>query len=148
MIEKLRKLESEGLITLRPHNDLLLLIANYTPDVQYDRLWDEHPLLKQCRGLIVDEDGAVIARPFPKFFNYEEHLEFDDLEDIPNEPFEVYEKMDGSLGIVFHYRGKWRVATRGSFHSDQADYAMENLLPKYDISNLDKSKTYLFEIIY
>lgn len=60
MIEELRKLEKEGLITLRSHDELPLFIANYTPDVQYDRLWDEHPLLTQCRGLIVDEDGEVI----------------------------------------------------------------------------------------
>lgn len=147
MIEELRKLEEEGLITLRPHDELPLLIANYTPEVQYERLWNEHPLITQCRGLIIDEDGQVIARPFPKFFNYEEHLEFDSLPDIPNEPFRVYEKMDGSLGIVFHYQGKWRVATRGSFHSDQAEKAQE-MLNHYGTKYLPWGHTYLVEIIY
>jgi hypothetical protein len=41
----------------------------------------------------------VIAKPFPKFFNYEEHT----ADEIPNELFDVYEKMDGSLGICFYY---------------------------------------------
>lgn len=147
MIDELRKLENDGLITLRSHDELPLYIANYTPTVQYDRLWNEHPLIKECRGLIVDENGSIVARPFKKFFNYEEHLEFDDLSDVPNEPFEVWEKLDGSCGICFYYT-KWIISTRGSFHSEQADYANEVLLPKYDTSKLDKSKTYLFEIIY
>lgn len=149
MIKELRKLEEQGLITLRPHNTLPLLIANYTPDVQYERLWNDHPLLTQCRGLIVSEDGEVVGRPFEKFFNYEEHLQFDDLPDIPlDEPHKVYNKLDGSLGIVFFYDGKWRISTRGSFHSDQAEYAEKNLLPKYDLSKLSRDYTYLVEIIY
>lgn len=147
MIEELRKLEEEGLITLRPHDELPLYIANYSREVQYERLWNEHPLITQCRGLIIDEDGEVIARPMKKFFNYEEHMDVDSLPDIPNEPFDVYEKMDGSCGICFFYDGSWIISTRGSFHSDQAEYANEVLLPKYDTSRLDKSKTYLFEII-
>lgn len=149
MIKELRKLEEQGLITLRPHNTLPLLIANYTPDVQYSRLWNDHPLLTQCRGLIVSESGEVIGRSMEKFFNYEEHLQFDDLPDIPlDEPHKVYNKLDGSLGIVFFYDGKWRISTRGSFHSDQAEYAEKNLLPKYDLSKLSRDYTYLVEIIY
>jgi RNA ligase len=31
--------------------------------------------------------------------------------------------MDGSLGILYCYQGKWSVATRGSFASEQADWA-------------------------
>lgn len=148
MIEELRKLERKGLITLRAHDELPLLIANYTPEVQYERLWDEHELIKQCRGLIIDEDGEVVARPFEKFFNLEEHQEFDSLPDIPVfERFEVYEKLDGSMGIIYWYEGKWRVATRGSFHSDQADKARE-LLQNYETEKMDKFYTYIVEIIY
>lgn len=28
-------------------------------------------------------------------------------DEIPNEPFEVFEKMDGSLGILFNYNKEW-----------------------------------------
>jgi RNA ligase len=58
--------------------------------------------------------------------------------------------MDGSLGILYWIGDKPFIATRGSFESDQAIYAT-NILHnryKYVIPNLDKSKTYLFEIIY
>jgi RNA ligase len=60
----------------------------------------------------------------------------------------VFEKMDGSLGIVFKYNGEVIYATRGSFASDQAkwmaNYGNENNFK--DI--LVEGFTYLFEIIY
>jgi len=131
-----------GLVIKQVHPTLPLSIYNYSRECQYDGKWDDITL--NCRGLVLDNDGNVIAKPFPKFFNYEEHKP----EDIPNENFEVYEKMDGSLGIVFHYNNEWHVATRGSFQSDQAIKAKQILDTKYNISSLRKTRTYLFEIIY
>ena len=61
--------------------------------------------------------------------------------------FDVYDKMDGSLGILFNYKGEWVLATRGSFTSDQAVKGFE-MLQKYDYKKLHKDYTYLFEIIY
>jgi RNA ligase len=59
----------------------------------------------------------------------------------------VFEKMDGSLGILFNYNGEWILSSRGSFTSDQAVKGTE-LLQKYDYKRLDPQYTYLFEIIY
>jgi hypothetical protein len=59
----------------------------------------------------------------------------------------VYEKMDGSLGIVFWYQGQWVVATRGSFTSDQAIKARE-ILKKYNTDIMFRHLTFCFEIIY
>ena len=103
-----------GLVIKQNHPTLPLSIYNYSRTCQYDGMWDDITL--NCRGLVLDLDGNVIAKPFPKFFNYEEHTP----EEIPNESFEVYEKMDGSLGIFFYYEGEWHMATRGSFTSEQA----------------------------
>ncbi len=139
MKEALIELEKQGLITLRSNVDDSLMIANYTPKVQYDRLWDD--ITMQCRGLILDHAGNIIARPFKKFFNIEEH------DKLPDEQFEVFEKMDGSLGIGFWYKGEFNIATRGSFISDQAIKANE-LIKNYNYKELDKENTYLFEIIY
>jgi RNA ligase len=86
-----------GLVIKQVHPTLPLAIYNYSRECQYDGKWDDITL--NCRGLVLDNNGNVIAKPFPKFFNYEEHKP----EDIPNENFEVYEKMDGSLGIFFYY---------------------------------------------
>ncbi len=133
---------SKGLVVAQKHATFPLAIFNYSRTCQYDRLWDEVTL--NCRGLILDTKGNVIAKPFPKFFNYEEHT----ADEIPNELFDVYEKMDGSLGICFHYADEWHMATRGSFTSEQAIKGRE-LLEKYDYKNgMIPGYTYLFEIIY
>jgi T4 RnlA family RNA ligase len=138
---------SKGLVIGQSHPTLPLAIFNYSRECQYEGLWDDITL--NMRGTILDTKGNVIAKPFPKFFNYEEHTaENSKLPPIPNETFEVYEKMDGSLGIFFYYEGEWHMATRGSFTSEQAIKGME-IAMRY---NYDKicvpGFTYLFEIIY
>ena len=132
----------KGLVVKQDHPTLPLSIYNYSRTCQYDKLWDEVTL--DCRGLVLDSEGNVVAKPFRKFFNYEEHT----ADEIPNELFDVYEKMDGSLGICFHYADEWHMATRGSFVSEQAIKGRE-LLEKYDYKNgMIPGYTYLFEIIY
>ncbi len=59
----------------------------------------------------------------------------------------MLEKLDGSLGILFYYNNQWHLATRGSFHSDQAIRGSE-ILKKYSLDYLHTDYTYLFEIIY
>lgn len=141
MIETLEKYYEDGLLHKQVHPTLDLTIWNYSPKVQYEKLWDEITL--QCRGLVTNSNGEVVARPFKKFFNYEELSP----EQIPNEEYEVYEKMDGSLGILFNYNGQWVMATRGSFTSPQSIKGWE-LLQKYNFNRLIDKYTYLFEIIY
>ena len=138
-------LEGDYVIAQR-HPTLPLLIYNYSRTTQFSGIWDDITL--NCRGLVLDLEGNVIAKPFPKFFNYEEHTaEGSKLPPIPNENFEVYEKMDGSLGIIFHYEGEWLIATRGSFTSEQAIKGKE-MLDKLNKSALIPGYTYLAEIIY
>ncbi len=82
----------EGHIREVIHPSGTLKLYNYTAKCQYDNVWT--PVTKACRGLIVSSEDTVIARPFPKFFNLEQH----DPKDLPNEPFKVFDKLDGSLG--------------------------------------------------
>jgi len=121
------------------HPTLPLTIWNYSEKVQYDNLWDD--ITTQTRGLVTDDKGNIVARPFKKFFNDSEKKH------TPTPDFDVYEKMDGSLGILFYYDGEWILATRGSFTSDQAVKGFE-MLQKYDYQKLHKDYTYLFEIIF
>jgi RNA ligase len=139
MLEKLNKYYEDGLLYKQVHPTLPLTIWNYSEKVQYENLWDEVTLM--CRGLVTDDKGDIVATPFKKFFNIEEGKY------TPTETFEVYEKMDGSLGIVFWYQGQWVVATRGSFTSDQAIKATE-LLQKYNTDIMFRHMTFCFEIIY
>jgi RNA ligase len=57
----------DGLLYKQTHPTLPLTIWNYTPNTQYSNLWDD--ITTQCRGLVTDNDGNVVARPFKKFFN-------------------------------------------------------------------------------
>jgi hypothetical protein len=43
---------------------------NYTEACQYTAAWT--PVTLACRGLVVDADGRIVARPFAKFFNHSE----------------------------------------------------------------------------
>jgi RNA ligase len=146
MLNVLNKYYQNELVQKQVHPDLPLTIWNYTPKTQYGetgnqyKYWDEVTL--QCRGLITDDKGNVVARPFKKFFNMEENRH------TPTQEFEVFEKMDGSLGIMFLYNNELVCATRGSFASDQSKW-MTNFAKKHNYQNIIvEGFTYLFEIIY
>lgn len=139
MLDTLEKYYSDGLLTKQVHPTLPLTIWNYTDTVQYNSLWDD--VLVMTRGLVTDNDGNIVARPFKKFFNDSEHKH------TPTKDFTVQEKMDGSLGILFNYKGEWILSTRGSFTSEQSVKGFE-MLQKYEYQNLHIGYTYLFEIIY
>lgn len=141
---KLQEHIANKLVTVQKHPTAELFIYNYSPKVQYDKLWDE--VTSQTRGLILYVNMNIVAKPFGKFFNIEELQQ----KDIPNLPFEVFEKMDGSLGILYWIDSKPFIATRGSFNSKQAIHATNLLYSKYShtFDKIDKGSTYLFEIIY
>ena len=145
-INLINKYVEDGLVVRQNHPEYPISIYNYSRMCQYEGKWDDITLA--CRGLVLDNEGNVLAKPFPKFFNYEEleGMTFRPSK-IPNESFDVFEKMDGSLGILFNYEGEWIMATRGSFTSDQAVRGMEMLL-KLPYERLNEGCTYLFEIIY
>ena len=138
----LHEYSDNSLIIANKHPDYDIWILNYSPKVQSKKFWDEYTL--SSRGLIIDIDGNILARPFQKFKNLEE---YDPSEIDMTQDYDVFEKMDGSLIIAFYYepRMKWIIASRGSFISEQALEAQKMLI---DFSCLDKAYTYLFEIIY
>lgn len=122
-----------------------LVLYNYTDKCTYDKHWNEYTII--ARGIILEkETGKVIAKPFSKFWNLGEREEtfFKNLPELGYTPFE---KLDGSLGILFYYENKWNVVTRGSFTSDQAIKGTE-ILKKYNTEVLNKNLTYITEIIY
>jgi hypothetical protein len=139
MIQILNKLYDDGLVYKQVHPTLPLTIWNYSEKCQYENIWNEYLLM--CRGLVTNDKGNIVARGFNKFFNIEEG-KFE-----PTENFEVWEKMDGSLLLVFWYEGQWVVATRGSFTSDQSIKGIE-LLKKYNTDIMFRHLTFCFEILF
>ena len=130
-------------IIANKHPEYDIWILNYSKDTQFEQAWDLYTL--SCRGLVIDAEGNILARPFKKFFNYEEVYNKINI----NKPFEAYEKMDGSLIIVFYYakEQKWIVASRGSFISEQAEIAYEIFKNEIDVNLLSSAHTYIFELI-
>jgi len=124
-----------------------LSIYNYTTETQFKGDWNYYS--KMARGLILDEEGTIVARPMPKFFNLNE-IDESAISNLPNEIPEVSTKLDGSMIISYFHKDKLRFATRGSFDSDQAKWAMELFNKKYSHVNFDKYRdfTFCFEAIY
>jgi hypothetical protein len=138
-----------GLISEVAHpEDANVRIYNYTQKCQFEQAWDD--VTRQCRGLILNvSTGQILARPFPKFFNYQEYVAKG--WPVPTGKMEVFEKLDGSLGILYALNGKSWIATRGSFTSDQALWATKWFHEAVETDRagvVDQTKTALFEIIY
>lgn len=120
-IARLKQLEEQGYTRSDEAGDLILF--NYTDKCTYERFWNEDTL--SARGTIYNKvTGEIVARAFDKFFNLGEHGITEEI--LPKKRFIALEKADGSLGIVyFDTNCNMRVATRGSFKSDQAKWATE-----------------------
>jgi hypothetical protein len=107
-------LRSEGLDALaqrlalqtrrhREHPQLVLLKYSMIDSPMAD------PVVRQCRGLVVDESDEFrpVAYPYDKFFNaHEGHAAAIDWSTA-----RVYEKIDGILCTLYGYRGGWHVAS-------------------------------------
>ncbi|MFF1561449.1 RNA ligase [Streptomyces sp. NPDC058279] len=145
--QELKAAIDAGHVSRKAHPELPLSIYTYTRTAQYERVWNR--VTTRCRGLVADDTtGRIVALPLPKFFNVGEHeSDLPYAPALPDEPFEVYDKVDGSLGVVFHYAGAWRVASKGSFISEQATWAQRRLDGR-DTAHLVPGVTYLAEILY
>ena len=138
-MNKCQQLMEEGFLQMKKHVEYPLYLLNYTSKTQYQQQWCKE--LIHARGLVVAEDGEIIARPLPKFFNLPEITGWGELQE---QGYELYKKMDGSLVIMFHYRGKRIFCTRGSFCSDQALKAEEIFNKKYSDQDVMRECTYCF----
>lgn len=158
--KELNDLVSNNLVKGRKHSTLPLTVYKYSKELQYKIKFDlndnysEKPddfkwttLLSMCRGLVIeDETNKIIAKGFSKFFNASEH----GFEHIQNRmkrlKYNIYEKLDGSLIVLFNYNGEWVTSTNGSFDSDQS-LLSKKLLTDEMLNTLDKEFIYLLEYI-
>lgn len=119
-----------------------LAIFNYTKACTWEKAWD--PITCLTRGLVLDiVSRKVVATPFPKFFN---HGEAKDESWATDGEFEVWDKIDGALGVTFHHDGRWHLATKGAFRSPQA-VAGQRILARCHQEAMLLGVTYLVEIV-
>lgn len=78
-----------------------------------------NPISNLCRGLILDSVSLdVIARPFHRFFNYQEQnsdlLLLDKLTGNSSDSITICDKLDGSLIKLFYHQAsnQWLIGTR------------------------------------
>jgi RNA ligase len=124
-----------------------LVLFCYSRECQYDNSWDE--ITMAARGIIFNKiTGEITARPFIKFFNAGEIEGKVDLKELAKKPFLSLKKIDGSFAIHFRYLGEDYIATKGSFESDQAQWATKWFRKHIDSSKMLSEYSYLFEMIY
>ena len=122
----LRKAEDEDLVQYNYSE-----MVNNCPNGE---LWDEITMFN--RGNIYEKKtGNLIAKAMPKFMNLGQLPEDKQNELISKNIFNLTEKMDGCLGIIYKYKGKIRCNSRGGFNNYVTDKIKE-LLPKYAMKNL------------
>ncbi len=105
--------------------------------------------LRQCRSLVMDREGRLLAKPFAKFFHQSEHPE---TRQLPDEPYLAMEKHHGHLGILFRHEKRLHVTTRDTFTHRSAGLARAMIAknPMRDLWNrhLPENLTVLVEIIH
>ena len=130
----------KGYIYKKEWNGLSLF--NYTNSCTFAKAWNDFTIM--ARGLILCEsEKKIVALPLPKFFNYGEMTY-----NIPDNGFSAFDKLDGSVGILFYWKDEWYVSTRGSFESDQAKWGKAYLDKHINKDELSINVTYIVELIY
>ena len=88
--------------------------------LKYDQIRSDFtiPLVRECRGIILDESEnfCQVCVPFFKFGNIGESY-------VPNIDFStarVQEKLDGSLIKLWFYKGMWHVSSNGEIDAHNA----------------------------
>jgi len=116
------------LVTYKDSLDGTMRIYKYSKQVFFNNLWEEDPLLKKARGLVLDGNGKIIQHPFDKIFNYGENksgLNIDDKTKVI-----AVEKWNGFLGNITYHNNELLVTTTGSFDSDFVGYIKDFFMNK------------------
>lgn len=109
-----------------------------------------HPVIRICRGLVVDVNGDVLCYPFNRFFNdFQAECDVVDWNSAV-----ILEKVDGSLCNVWWNRmaNEWEVTTRGAFYNDDKELTGPNFKQLFLnlfqwVEHLNKNNTYMFELV-
>ncbi|KAH3746197.1 2'-5' RNA ligase [Pelomyxa schiedti] len=117
--EALEKLREKHGVRAAAHNShpQLFALKYVQHECAPERLADLNGVPAGCRGLVLSHsrnsggcEWAVVARPFDKFLNYGEPL----APEMDWGKCKIYEKIDGTLCILYFYNGEWIMSTGGS----------------------------------
>lgn len=143
------------LFTVKEDEEGILASIKYT-SMSVD--WSDERA-RMARGIIVElSTGKVIAKPYDKFFNYNQVLSSKELSRRyaswpDNDDFEVSEKLDGSLGIMYTYEGKLKLSSSGTVNPDLGwddkikELGLFSEKELISLNELGKKYTLLFEVL-
>jgi len=150
------------ILSSAPYNLLINDDGNFTI-LKYSQINSDFniDIVRECRGLIIDNDYNPVCVPFFKFANYGEPY----ADKIDWETAKVEEKIDGSLIKVWNYKGTWIVSTNGTIYAENASVdavcddkhgkKFSNFAELFDAArkktglvfeNLNAQYTYMFEL--
>lgn len=137
--------------------DGTLEMYKYQKRVFFEKLWNEHPLTKKARGLVLDLKGDIVSFGFDKVFNY---MEYSTGEDLPaDQEVLAVEKLNGFLMFISKHPYKkddFIFHTSGSFDqtSGSLKLAMDFVTPKFKgllrrfFNQQETPLTLMFEVIH
>lgn len=109
------------LVRAATHPTLPLWVYNYTSRTERAHAWDQ--VTVTCRGLVRDNKGRVIARPFQKFFGWGQKSASAVRAVRLSEPCTAFAKLDGTMLCASNFDGQLLLTTRGSFDDWRLDRA-------------------------
>lgn len=123
MIDR-KGLVDSGLVNEKTFSDYPdLRMYKYKNKVFYKGLWNVHPDITECRGLVLDTSGNVVVLPFKKVFNYKEN----GTKFPKNSVVKLVEKKNGFFAAASLYNNEVLVSTTGSLDSPFTKMAKEML---------------------
>lgn len=139
-------LKTNGLIELKHGEGKYkgLITINYTNLTELENLWELYPSLRNFRGLIIDTEGNIVARPFKKTHKAGVEISLEKLNIVPEK---VFEKANGSMIILYNRDGAWHTATKASFENETYTQTADALLKGANLNALLSDHAYLFELI-
>ena len=144
-------------ITIEKHPTEDLYIYGYYkhPLSKIKSNWNKYSIM--CRGLILNKEGEIIERAFDKFWTFRNHITEDlvllsenKVVKLPKSKPKIYEKLDGTMGVLYWINDIPHIATQRSFSGLKAAKGSEIIQKKYykEALKLNREYSYIFEVMY
>lgn len=156
-LNKMNESIKDSHITVEKHPTEDLYIYGYYkhPLSKIKSNWNKYSIM--CRGLILNKEGEIIERAFDKFWTFRNHITEDlillsenKMVSLPKSKPKIYEKLDGTMGILYWVDDIPYIATQRSFSGLKAVKGSEIIQKKYyeEALKLNREYSYIFEVMY
>jgi len=141
-LDVMRHFVGKKAIRVGRHPEDELTIYNYNSAYMEEHGYAVHPLVGISRGLILDNEGYIKARPFSQL------TELDEDDELSEGKRSYFEKIDGTMLVQYtDSKGELHAATRTSFSARHAVAGTE-LLREYQGYPFDPNLTYIWEMVH